>query len=65
MQRQSNRGNQKDYFESEKIDFYTKLMTGYREVAEMFPERILKIAAEESPAAVQTLIIRDLEKLLS
>lgn len=65
MQRQSERGNKKDYFESEKMEFYTKLMTGYREVAEMFPERILKIAAEASPVEVESLIIRDLEKLLS
>ena len=65
MQRQSERGNKKDYFESEKMEFYTKLMTGYREVAESFPERILKIAAEASPVEVEALIISDLEKLLS
>lgn len=65
MERQNARGNKKDYFESEKMDFYTKLMAGYREVAEMFPERILKITAEGTPAEVQAHIMSDLEKLLS
>lgn len=65
MERQSARGNKKDYFESEKLDFYTKLMTGYREVAQMFPERILKIPAEGRPTEVQSLILSDLEKILS
>lgn len=64
MQRQSARGNKKDYFESEKAEFYKNLMAGYREVAALFPERILKIAAEGSASEVQAMIISDLEKIL-
>ena len=45
MERQKARGQEKDYFESEKQEFYQKLIDGYRELATLFPDRILKIDA--------------------
>jgi dTMP kinase len=64
MERQRTRGNQKDYFESQKQEFYQNLLDGYREVSEIFPDRILKINAENTPDNVTQLIISDLEKIL-
>jgi len=64
MERQKTRGNQKDYFESQKQEFYQNLLDGYREVSEIFPERILKVNAENTPDKVTQLIISDLEKIL-
>lgn len=64
MDRQNTRGNKKDYFESQKQEFYQNLLDGYREVAGMFPQRILKIDAEKTPATVTKSIISDLEKIL-
>lgn len=64
MQRQAGRGQEKDYFESEKTEFYEKLIQGYRSLAELFPERILKVSAEADPAAVTSLIRSDLERFL-
>lgn len=65
MERQKARGKDKDYFESEKTEFYENLMDGYRELADFFPERILKLNAEKNQNEVTTMILTDLEKLLS
>lgn len=65
MERQRARGNQKDYFESEKQEFYQKLIDGYRTLAGMFPERILKINASVSPETVTAEIRNDLGKIIS
>lgn len=64
MERQSARGNKKDYFEAQKQEFYQNLLDGYREVATMFPQRILKIDAEKDQASVTKAIIADLERIL-
>lgn len=64
FERQRQRGNVKDYFESEKQDFYKKLMDGYREISQIFPDRIARIDAEKNPQDVTQLILQDLEKLL-
>jgi thymidylate kinase len=64
MERQKARGNAKDYFESEKAEFYQNLLHGYRELASLFEERILKIDAEKSPLDVTETIIRDLERFI-
>lgn len=64
MERQKNRGQAKDYFESEKNEFYTNLIDGYQEMAALFSERILKIDASRSPSEVSKLIMSDLEQLL-
>jgi len=64
LERQKLRGNAKDYFESQKHEFYQNLVDGYRELSEIFPERILKLNAEKSIKEVTTLIINDLERLI-
>ena len=64
FERQRQRGNVKDYFESEKQDFYKKLMDGYREISQIFPDRIARIDAEKNPQDVTQLILQDWEKLL-
>lgn len=63
-ERQKLRGNEKDYFESEKSEFYQNLLDGYRELSELFSERILKINAEKSPSEVTKEIIADLTRIL-
>lgn len=65
MERQKARGNEKDYFESQKAEFYQNLVDGYRELADVFPERIMKIRAEGSAAYVSLQITEDLEKFIS
>lgn len=64
MERQRARGNAKDYFESQKAEFYQNLLDGYRELATVFPERILKINAERSVGEVTEQIIADLENFI-
>lgn len=64
MERQAKRGQEKDYFESEKLDFYQKLIDGYREVSEVFPERVLKINGKTDSETVTKLILKDLEGIL-
>lgn len=64
MERQRARGNEKDYFESQKAEFYQNLMDGYRELSGLFSERILKIDAEKSPAEVTSEILKDLSGIL-
>ncbi len=64
-ERQRMRGQEKDYFEAEKNDFYHHLIEGYREMAELFSERILKIDASVTPEEVSQIIAQDLEKILA
>ena len=64
FERQKIRGQEKDYFESEKTEFYNNLIDGYREMAALFPERILTINASLAPEQVSQLIDLDLEKIL-
>ncbi len=64
MERQAARGSKKDYFESEKHEFYLHLIDGYREVATLFPERILKINANVKPDDLSANILKDLEQFL-
>lgn len=63
-ERQRLRGQSKDYFESEKNEFYQSLIDGYREMANLFPERILTIDASVTADSVSSLILKDLERLL-
>lgn len=44
--RQKMRNAPKDYFEAKGVDFYKKLIVGYDLVAELFPNRIVKLDAE-------------------
>jgi dTMP kinase len=64
MKRQEARGNKKDYFESEKLEFYQKLLDGYREVARLFDERILTISGEDDQETISNKIIADLGRIL-
>lgn len=64
LERQNKRGEVKDYFESEKTEFYANLIEGYHEMAESFPERILTIDASQTPEQVSEIINSDLEKIL-
>jgi len=61
MQRQLARGNQKDYFEAQKQEFYQNLVDGYRELSEIFSVRILKIDAEKTTSEVTKKIRQDLD----
>jgi dTMP kinase len=65
MKRQELRGQKKDYFESEKNEFYQNLVDGYRELSDIFSERILKINAKVSPEAITEQIRNDLERFSS
>lgn len=65
MERQKARGNQKDYFEAQQMEFYQNLVDGYRELSKIFSERILTISAEKTPADVTKEIIKDLERFIS
>lgn len=65
LERQAKRGQEKDYFESEKAEFYEKLIRGYRQVSELFSERILKIDATKEVEAVSKIIKKDLEGFIS
>lgn len=64
LQRQEKRGQEKDYFESEKADFYERLIRGYRRVAELFSDRILRIDATDSPETVSSIIAEDLTRFI-
>ena len=65
MARQSARGQAKDYFESQRMEFYQNLNDGYREIAGLFSDRILTIDAERKPADVTADIIQDLKGFLA
>ncbi len=45
MERQAKRGNEKDYFESEKESFYHSLIEGHNQLSTLFPNRIKNIDA--------------------
>ena len=65
MGRQEHRSQAKDYFESEKVEFYTALMDGYRELATIFPDRIVRIDASAPEETVSKIIQHDLARLLT
>ncbi len=65
MKRQETRGNSKDYFESQLGEFYHRLVEGYRELSEIFSERICRINAEYSLEEVTALILEDLRRIIT
>lgn len=65
LQRQNTRGDEKDYFEKENIDFYNKLISGYDQAAEIFPARIATIDGTLDEDQVSKLIIEALKKRTS
>jgi len=64
MKRQEARGNVKDYFESEKKDFYEALVKGYQDMAGLFDKRIKTIDGTHRPEIISQIIHQDLEGLL-
>jgi dTMP kinase len=64
MERQQKRGQTKDYFEAENNEFYSRLIDGYRQVADTFPERVLRLDASRSEDEVTQSLQRDLSEFL-
>lgn len=64
LKRQSERGNEKDYFEKENQHFYQKLIDGYNRASEIFPERIKVVDGDQSVDKVHNEIIEVLTKKL-
>ena len=62
--RQKERNAPKDYFESQGDDFYRKLIEGYHQAAEIFPDRIHSINGEKSEEEVFENIKKTLDQLL-
>ena len=54
----------KDYFEAKGVEFYKKLVVGYDLVAELFPNRILKLDAEVNLDELTMRIIEVVDKLI-
>jgi len=64
QERQKKRGSEKDYFESEHNEFYARLIDGYRDMAQLFPERIMTIDATRNEDSVKDFILKDLKARL-
>lgn len=64
MERQRKRNSEKDYFESEKEEFYKKLISGYDQASKLFPERISVINGEVNEEQVAQSVLKDLEELI-
>ena len=62
--RQKMRNAPKDYFEAKGVEFYKKLVVGYDLVAELFPNRILKLDAEVNLDELTMRIIEVVDKLI-
>jgi dTMP kinase len=60
IERQLKRGDEKDYFEKEKRDFFQQLIKGYDETATLFPDRIKVINAEHNQEKVSESILKHL-----
>lgn len=65
LSRQIVRNQEKDYFESEKTEFYKKLITGYDESSKIFPNRIQVINGESSTDKVFELVKQQLNSLIN
>ena len=63
--RQAKRGQEKDYFESQKSDFYQKLIDGYELAASTFTQRVKTIDAQLSESEVHNQIRAVLDEVLS
>ena len=55
----------KDYFEAKGPEFYKKLIVGYDLVAELFPNRILKLDAEVTLDQMSMQILDTVDKLIT
>lgn len=64
MDRQSQRGNTKDYFEKENHDFYSKLIQGFEMAVKAFPNRIVRIDACADEKSVASAINKNISELV-
>lgn len=64
LQRQKDRGGEKDYFESKAMEFFSSLRAGYLECLNLFPSRVKKIHAEDKVDLIQKEIQTYLKELL-
>jgi dTMP kinase len=65
MARALSRGGQLDRFESEKIDFFNRVRQIYLQQAQMYPERIKIIKADQALADVQNALVEVLMPILT
>ena len=63
LERQRQRGQTKDYFESQSNDFQARLLSGYRSLAALYPERIETIAGDQSVEQVHQDILKGVSRL--
>ncbi|MBT3236687.1 MAG: dTMP kinase [Bdellovibrionales bacterium] len=64
LQRMEQRGQKKDYFESEQQDFFARLIDGYQQALKMAPTRVIPIDGEQSEEAVRLQIQSEVWKRL-
>jgi len=64
VERQKMRNAPKDYFEKRGVDFYEKLVSGYDQAAELFPDRIVTIDASPSVDVIFEKMRTYLDKVL-
>lgn len=64
MERQKQRGSEKDYFEKEAAEFYQKLIQGYDEASAMFKERFLVIDGDRAPEEISREIETAISRLI-
>ena len=62
MQRQSSRGNEKDYFEKENQNFYQSLIDGYELSSKRFPDRIQVINGKSNQDSIHQNILQTLKE---
>ncbi len=53
-----------DRMERESVDFHKKVVAGYRELADRYPERILKVDAALQVQEIHDIIVANIEKKL-
>lgn len=53
-----------DRMERESVDFHKKVVAGYRELADTYPERILKVDAALQVQEIHDIIVANIEKKL-
>ena len=50
--------------ERESVDFHKKVVAGYRDLADRYPERILKVDAALQVQEIHDIIVANIEKKL-
>jgi dTMP kinase len=60
LSRQENRGDEKDYFEKENVDFYSNLISGFDQAASLFPKRISVVNGSQEQMIVHQEILKEL-----